>query len=95
VGSSAAENGQASEDFGALALLVLLQLLGETRVELGLDGDASAVFDRSLEIGGAFRAIGLSAAAGDALAAFRRNLRTAEPAVSRLADLRVLTPRVP
>lgn len=75
-----------------LGLFVLLQILGETRVALGLDGDSSEVFDRAGQICGAFAAIAAVAGAkgGAVPRALRRRLAAAEPLVTRLAETGVM-----
>jgi hypothetical protein len=82
-----------TDNVTGLGLLTLLQLLGETRVEMGLDGDASAVFDRSIEIAGELRAMGM--AHPDVADLLRRRLVAVEPAISRLADRRAVMRRAP
>lgn len=92
---------ETTSNFGNFAVFVLLQMLGETRVRLGLDEDASEIFDRALAVTGAFLAVGTSlrtggapfdAGSGDAAVEFRRQLLAAEPVMARMAERGVMRP---
>lgn len=94
-------NGRVTNaDTANFGLFVLFQLLGETRVALGLEDEPSETFDRALAIAGSFAAIGgafRGASApfdrGPATAAeFRRQLSAAEPVIARLFELRPFMP---
>lgn len=91
-------------DVGNFAAFVLLTLLADTRVELGLDGDTSEIFERALSICGAFSAIGyrlrgakmpFDEAASLAAREFRRQILAAEPVLARMAERGSLMPPPP